>query len=87
MTRIGVKSGVKRAFLKRNWALSLSLRHLKVFMYHVYILLNDAKTRTYTGVVDDVNKRLAEHNLTQATLWWGLLFTFKEGNNEKALSI
>ena len=31
-------------------------------MYHVYILLNAAKTRTYTGVADDVNKRLAEHN-------------------------
>ena len=31
-------------------------------MYYVYILLNDAKTRTYTGVTDDVNKRLADHN-------------------------
>ncbi|MBI4356184.1 MAG: GIY-YIG nuclease family protein [Candidatus Omnitrophica bacterium] len=31
-------------------------------MYHVYILLNEAKTRTYTGVADDVNKRLANHN-------------------------
>ena len=31
-------------------------------MYHVYILLNEAKTRTYTGVADDVNKRLTEHN-------------------------
>jgi len=31
-------------------------------MHHVYILLNDAKTRTYTGVADDVDKRLAEHN-------------------------
>jgi putative endonuclease len=31
-------------------------------MYYVYILLNEAKTRTYTGVTDDVNKRLAEHN-------------------------
>lgn len=31
-------------------------------MHHVYILLNDAKTRTYTGVADDVNKRLAKHN-------------------------
>jgi putative endonuclease len=24
--------------------------------------LNEAKTRTYTGVTDDVDKRLAEHN-------------------------
>tara|TARA_B100000315_G_C14566491_1_gene583239 strand:+ start:62 stop:343 length:282 start_codon:yes stop_codon:yes gene_type:complete len=31
-------------------------------MYHVYILLNEAKTRTYTGVTDDVNKRLRDHN-------------------------
>jgi putative endonuclease len=31
-------------------------------MYYVYILLNEAKTRTYTGVTDDVDKRLAEHN-------------------------
>ena len=31
-------------------------------MYHVYILLNEAGTRTYTGVTDDVNKRLDEHN-------------------------
>ena len=31
-------------------------------MYHVYILLNVEKARTYTGVADDVNKRLAEHN-------------------------
>jgi putative endonuclease len=31
-------------------------------MYYVYILLNQAKTRTYTGVSDDVNKRLEEHN-------------------------
>jgi putative endonuclease len=31
-------------------------------MYHVYILLNEAGTRTYTGVADDVNKRLADHN-------------------------
>jgi putative endonuclease len=31
-------------------------------MYHVYILLNEVKTRTYTGVADDVNKRLALHN-------------------------
>ncbi len=32
-------------------------------MYYVYILLNETKTRTYTGVTDDVNKRLAEHNI------------------------
>ncbi len=31
-------------------------------MYHVYILLNEAKTRTYTGVANDVEKRLKEHN-------------------------
>jgi putative endonuclease len=31
-------------------------------MYYVYILLNETKTRTYTGVADDVNKRLEEHN-------------------------
>ncbi len=31
-------------------------------MYHVYILLNDSRTRTYTGVAEDVDKRLAEHN-------------------------
>jgi len=31
-------------------------------MYHVYILLNEAKTRTYAGVAGDVNKRLTEHN-------------------------
>ena len=31
-------------------------------MYYVYILLNEARTRTYTGVADDVNKRLGDHN-------------------------
>jgi len=31
-------------------------------MFYVYILLNETKTRTYTGVSDDVDKRLAEHN-------------------------
>jgi putative endonuclease len=31
-------------------------------IYHVYILLNETKTRTYTGVTDDVEKRLGEHN-------------------------
>jgi len=31
-------------------------------MHYVYILLNQAKTRTYTGVANDVNKRLALHN-------------------------
>ena|SRR3989338_773079 len=36
--------------------------HIKMNMYYVYILLNEAKTRTYTGVADDINKRLAEHN-------------------------
>ena len=32
------------------------------YKYHVYVLLNEAKTRTYTGVADDIDKRLAEHN-------------------------
>jgi len=31
-------------------------------MYFVYILLNKVKTKTYTGVTTDVNKRLKEHN-------------------------
>jgi putative endonuclease len=31
-------------------------------MYYVYILLNEARTRTYTGVSDDIEKRLKEHN-------------------------
>ncbi|OGW67627.1 MAG: hypothetical protein A3A88_04465 [Nitrospirae bacterium RIFCSPLOWO2_01_FULL_62_17] len=31
-------------------------------MHYVYILLNEAKTRTYTGVSDDIEKRLKEHN-------------------------
>ena len=31
-------------------------------MHYVYILLNEAKARTYTGVADDVDKRLVEHN-------------------------
>ena len=31
-------------------------------MYHVYILLNEVKTRTYTGVSDNVEARLQEHN-------------------------
>ncbi|HET6441163.1 MAG TPA: GIY-YIG nuclease family protein [Phycisphaerae bacterium] len=31
-------------------------------MYYVYILLNEAKSRTYTGVSDDVDTRLTEHN-------------------------
>jgi putative endonuclease len=30
--------------------------------YSVYILLNKSKTRTYTGVADDVKKRLKRHN-------------------------
>jgi putative endonuclease len=30
--------------------------------YSVYILLNKSKTRTYTGVADDVDKRLKRHN-------------------------
>ena len=35
---------------------------MKVAMQYVYILLNEAKTKTYTGVAEDVNKRLALHN-------------------------
>ena len=31
-------------------------------MYYVYILLNEAGTRTYTGVSDNVERRLQEHN-------------------------
>jgi len=31
-------------------------------MHHVYILLNKLKTKTYTGVTADVDKRLKEHN-------------------------
>ena len=31
-------------------------------MHYVYILLSETKTRTYTGVADDVEKRLKEHN-------------------------
>ena len=30
MTNIGVKTGVKRAFLKRNWAQSLPLRQFRM---------------------------------------------------------
>jgi len=36
-------------------------------MPYVYILLNEAKTRTYTGVTDDVKKRLREHNEGKVT--------------------
>ncbi len=31
-------------------------------MYYVYILLNEARTRTYTGVTDDVEGPLQAHN-------------------------
>lgn len=31
-------------------------------MYYGYILLNERKTRTYTGVSNDALKRLKEHN-------------------------
>jgi len=31
-------------------------------MHYLYILINEAKTRTYTGVADDVEKRLVDHN-------------------------
>jgi hypothetical protein len=35
---------------------------VKLFMYFVYILLNEFKTRTYTGVATNVEKRLKKHN-------------------------
>ena len=38
------------------------IRHIEMDMNYVYILLNETKTRTYTGVADDVEKRLNEHN-------------------------
>ena len=31
-------------------------------MHYLYILLSEAKNRTYTGVAEDVHKRLVEHN-------------------------
>lgn len=31
-------------------------------MYYLYILLNETKTRTYTGATKDVEKRTKEHN-------------------------
>ncbi|MGQ0665829.1 MAG: GIY-YIG nuclease family protein [Nitrospiraceae bacterium] len=31
-------------------------------MYYLYILLNEARTRTYTGVSNNVEKRLRDHN-------------------------
>lgn len=31
-------------------------------MHYVYILLNETRTRTYTGITEDVEKRLTEHN-------------------------
>lgn len=31
-------------------------------MYYVYILLSETKTKTYTGVTQNVEKRLNEHN-------------------------
>ena len=31
-------------------------------MHHVYILLNEAKSKTYTGVTNDIQRRLKEHN-------------------------
>ena len=31
--------------------------------YYVYILINKAKTRIYTGMTNDVRKRLVEHNI------------------------
>ncbi len=31
-------------------------------MYYVYILLNIARTRTYTGTTNDIARRFKEHN-------------------------
>ena len=43
---------------------TLRLGEIRIFkMYYVYILLNQSKTKTYTGVTDNINKRLTEHNL------------------------
>jgi putative endonuclease len=36
-------------------------------MTHLYILLSETKTRTYTGVAADVEKRLREHNTGKVT--------------------
>ena len=38
------------------------IRHKGSNMYYVYILLSEAKTRTYAGVAEDVHERLAVHN-------------------------
>ncbi|MGA2914721.1 MAG: GIY-YIG nuclease family protein [Sedimentisphaerales bacterium] len=39
-------------------------------MYNVYILLNRVKTRTYTGVAANVDKRLKEHNTGKVLPSW-----------------
>ena len=31
-------------------------------MYYLYILMSEIRKRTYTGVSDDANRRLEEHN-------------------------
>ena len=31
-------------------------------MFYLYILLSETKKRTYTGITDDVERRLAQHN-------------------------
>ena len=36
-------------------------------MYYLYILLNETKTKTYTGVTKNVEKRLNEHNSGKVT--------------------
>ena len=41
----------------------LARPRLKGNMYYVYIILNESKTRTYTGVTDNVERRLDEHNI------------------------
>ncbi|OGF47755.1 MAG: hypothetical protein A2231_10835 [Candidatus Firestonebacteria bacterium RIFOXYA2_FULL_40_8] len=31
-------------------------------MFYLYILLNETNTRTYTGVTDNIERRLRQHN-------------------------
>lgn len=38
----------------------------RVVMYFVYIPLNEKRTKTYTGVSDDAEQRLKEHNAGKA---------------------
>ncbi|MGE0642859.1 MAG: GIY-YIG nuclease family protein [Nitrospira sp.] len=48
-----------------NPTLSATPQHENI--YYLYILLNEAGTRTYTGVSDDIEKRLKEHNEGKVT--------------------